>query len=289
MLQTFLSKTRDQVSTKIKKYINKSNYVEEIMSYSALAESKMIRAALVIASGKINKNINHSSLITLATAIELLHTYSLIHDDLPSMDDDDLRRGKDSSHIKFGEANAILAGDALQTLAYEVICDDRSLNSNHKINAIKMISNACGKNGMVYGQYLDINSEAKDFNKNIIEKIHKLKTGKLIQCSVLLGQISNEISIEKDLLKSFGEKIGLAFQITDDILEVISNKDTLGKNINSDQKNCKATYVSLFGLDNAIEKSKKLSYSAIKDLEAIKSNNINILVELAKYISYREK
>ena len=259
------------------------------MSYSALAESKMIRAALVFASGKINKNINDSSLISFATAIELLHTYSLIHDDLPSMDNDDLRRGKESSHIKFGEANAILAGDALQTLAYEIICDDQYLASNHKIDAIKMISNACGKDGMVYGQYLDINSSNKDINENTIEKIHRLKTGKLIQCSVLLGQISNEIAFEKDLLKTFGEKIGLAFQITDDILEVISNKDTLGKNINSDYKNCKATYVSVFGLDNAIEKSKKLSYSAINDLKTIKSKDTDLLVELAKYISYRER
>ena len=138
------------------------------MSYSALAESKMIRAALVFASGKINKNISDSSLITFATAIELLHTYSLIHDDLPAMDNDDLRRGKESSHIKFGEANAILAGDALQTLAYEIICDDQYLVSNHKIDAIKMISNACGKDGMVYGQYLDINSSNKDINENIV-------------------------------------------------------------------------------------------------------------------------
>ena len=133
MLQDFLSQTRDQVSQNIEKSIGQSNLIENAMSYSALAESKMVRAALIIASGKINKNISHSSLITLATAVELIHTYSLIHDDLPSMDDDDLRRGKDSNHIKFGEANAILAGDALQTLAYEIICDENSLDARYKV------------------------------------------------------------------------------------------------------------------------------------------------------------
>ena len=168
MLQDFLSQTRDQVSQNIEKSIGQSNLIENAMSYSALGESKMVRAALIIASGKINKNISHSSLITLATAVELIHTYSLIHDDLPSMDDDDLRRGKDSNHIKFGEANAILAGDALQSLAYEIICDENSLDARYKVEAIKMISKACGKNGMVFGQYLDINAETKKIDEEMM-------------------------------------------------------------------------------------------------------------------------
>ena len=150
MLEAFLSHTRDQVSKNVKKIIGNSNLIEKAMSYSVLGESKMIRAGLIVASGKINKNISKSSLITFASAVELIHTYSLIHDDLPAMDDDDLRRGKKSNHIKFGEANAILAGDALQTLAYEIICNDSSTNDKDKIEAIKMISKACGKNGMVY-------------------------------------------------------------------------------------------------------------------------------------------
>ena len=127
MLENFLSQTREQVSQNIKKSIGNSNLIEEAMSYSALGDSKMIRAALINASGRINKNMSDSSLLTFSTGVELIHTYSLIHDDLPSMDDDDLRRGKDSSHIKFGEANAILAGDALQSLAYEIICNESSL------------------------------------------------------------------------------------------------------------------------------------------------------------------
>ena len=289
MLQDFLSQTRDQVSQNIEKSIGQSNLIENAMSYSALGESKMVRAALIIASGKINKNISHSSLITLATAVELIHTYSLIHDDLPSMDDDDLRRGKDSNHIKFGEANAILAGDALQSLAYEIICDENSLDARYKVEAIKMISKACGKNGMVFGQYLDINAETKKIDEEMMENIHNLKTGRLIECSVMLGQISNEDDLQKDFIKNFGKKIGLAFQITDDILEITSNEETLGKNINSDVKNRKATYVNVFGLDKAIEKSRELSKAAINDLKNIKSKESDLLVELAKYISYREK
>ena len=289
MLQDFLSQTRDQVSQNIEKSIGQSNLIENAMSYSALGESKMVRAALIIASGKINKNISHSSLITLATAVELIHTYSLIHDDLPSMDDDDLRRGKDSNHIKFGEANAILVGDALQSLAYEIICDETSLDARYKVEAIKMISKACGKNGMVFGQYLDINAETKKIDEEMMENIHNLKTGRLIECSVMLGQISNEDDLQKDSIKNFGKKIGLAFQITDDILEITSNEETLGKNINSDVKNRKATYVNVFGLDKAIEKSRELSKAAINDLKNIKSKESDLLVELAKYISHREK
>jgi len=289
VLENFLSQTREQVSQNIKKSIGNSNLIEEAMSYSALGDSKMIRAALINASGRINKKISDSSLLTFSTGVELIHTYSLIHDDLPSMDDDDLRRGKDSSHIKFGEANAILAGDALQSLAYEIICDESSLEDKHKIEAIRMISKACGKNGMVYGQHLDINAETKKINEQSIENIHILKTGRLIECSVMLGQIGNEDLEEKDLIRSFGNKIGLAFQITDDILEVTSSKETLGKNINSDVKNCKATYVNILGLDESIKKSKDLCESAINELKNIKSSQIDLLLELAKYICYREK
>ena len=152
-----------------------------------------------------------------------------------------------------------------------------------------MISKACGKNGMVFGQYLDINAETKKIDEEMMENIHNLKTGRLIECSVMLGQISNEDDLQKDFIKNFGKKIGLAFQITDDILEITSNEETLGKNINSDVKNRKATYVNVFGLDKAIEKSRELSKAAINDLKNIKSKESDLLVELAKYISHREK
>tara|TARA_X000000368_G_scaffold392767_1_gene357896 strand:+ start:77164 stop:78033 length:870 start_codon:yes stop_codon:yes gene_type:complete len=289
MLEKFLSQVRDQVYENIRISIGNSNDIENAMNYSALSESKMIRAGLIFASGKINKNISNNSILTLATAIELIHTYSLIHDDLPCMDDDDFRRGKESSHVKFGEANAILAGDALQTLAYEIVCDDMELGSEEKIDALKLISSACGKNGMVYGQFLDIENESKRIDLKIIEKIHSLKTGKLIETAVMLGQIGNYDIKQNAVFKEFGKKIGLAFQITDDILEITSDKNILGKNIDSDSKNSKSTYISVLGMDAAIERSNELIESAIIDISSFKLKDINMLVKLAKYISDREK
>ena len=289
MLKEFMSHIRDQVSSNIEKYIGNSNFIEEAMKYSALAESKMFRAALVFASGEVNNNISNKSLRNLSTSIELMHTYSLIHDDLPSMDNDELRRGQDSSHVKFGEANAILVGDALQALSYEIISDDEDLSSDEKVVAIKLLASACGKNGMVYGQFLDIESESKSIDKQSIENIHALKTGKLIECSVMYGQIGNPEKNVKKVLKSYAKKIGLAFQIKDDILEVTSNKETLGKNTNSDQKNHKSTYASILGIDKAKEKTMSLSEDAIGNLETLCSNKVNMLIELAKYIAYREK
>ena len=289
MLEEFLAQTRDQVSTNIKKAIGETNPVEVAMSYSALSESKMIRAGLIFASGKINENISNNSLTALASAIELIHTYSLIHDDLPCMDDDDFRRGKESCHIRFGEANAVLAGDALQTLAYEMVCNDINLNPDEKISAIRLISSACGKNGMVYGQFLDIENESKEINKEAIENIHSLKTGKLIECSVMLGQIGNNKSQQNEILLKFSKKIGLAFQITDDILEVTSDEETIGKNIDSDSKNKKSTYINVLGIDAAIKRSKELCESAILDISVLKIKEADMLRELAKYITYREK
>ena len=289
MLKEFMSHIRDQVSSNIEKYIGDSNFIEGAMKYSALAESKMFRAALVFASGDLNNNISNKSLINLSTSIELMHTYSLIHDDLPSMDNDELRRGQDSSHVKFGEANAILVGDALQALSYEIISDDEDLSSDEKVVAIKLLASACGKNGMVYGQFLDIESESKSIDKQSIENIHALKTGKLIECSVMFGQIGNTEKNVKKVLKSYAKKIGLAFQIKDDILEVTSNKETLGKNTNSDQKNHKSTYANILGIDKAKEKTMSLCEDAIGNLETLCSNKVNMLIELAKYIAYREK
>ena len=288
MLENFLSRIRDQVYKNIEISIGQSNDIENAMNYSALGQSKMIRAGLIFASGKINMNISNDSILTLASAIELIHTYSLIHDDLPCMDDDGFRRGKESCHIKFGEATAILTGDALQTLAYEMICDDKNLKSEEKINALKLISSACGKNGMVYGQFLDIESESKKIDSVTIENIHSLKTGKLIECAVMLGQIGNN-DIKLNLaLKEFGKKIGLAFQITDDILEATSDQKTLGKDINSDSKNKKSTYIKAVGMNAAIERSEELVKSAILNIKELKIKDTDILIELAKYISYRE-
>jgi len=289
MLDKFLSQVREQVLSNIESVIGQSNSIEIAMRYSALSKSKMIRAALIFASAESNKDLKKESILTLATAIELIHTYSLIHDDLPSMDDDDFRRGKQSNHIKFGEANAILAGDALQALAYEIIVNDSNLSSDLKVEAVSLLTNACGKNGMVHGQSLDIENESKKIDKSYIKKIHMLKTGMLIQCAVSLGQLGKKYDKYYENFEKFGINVGLAFQITDDLLEVTSDKQTLGKNTNSDNKNNKATYVNVVGFDESIVESKTLSDAAIYEISKENISNTDMLIELAKYITYREK
>jgi len=283
----FLSQVKELVINKIRISIGKSNLIEEVMSYSALAESKMIRAGLVFASSRTNKNLHEDSIITLASAVELMHTYSLIHDDLPCMDNDDLRRNQPSSHIKYGEANAVLSGDALQALAYEIIVNDLHMNPDEKVKTIKILSRACGKNGMVYGQYLDIRNENnKDVDKDMLDQIHNLKTGKLIECSVMLGQIGSDIKI--DLFKEFASYIGLAFQITDDILDVTQTEEVLGKNKNSDIKNNKITYIDVLGLDGAKEKAKELTELSLDTIDRIDIAGKDKLKNMAKYLISRQ-
>ena len=290
MLPEYLSQVKKLVLNKIHISIGNANLIEDAMSYSALANSKMIRAGLVFASSETNNNLHKDSVITMAAAVELMHTYSLIHDDLPCMDDDDLRRNQPSSHIKYGEANAVLAGDALQALAYEIICEDSYLDDSEKVCSIKILSKACGKNGMVYGQYLDIENENnKDIDQNMLDEIHKLKTGKLIECSVMLGQIGSDFKKDSiNLLESFSKYIGLAFQITDDILDITQSEEILGKNKNSDIKNNKITYIDILGLDGAKNKAKELTELAINTLETFDIAGKDRLMDISKYLISRQ-
>ena len=266
----FLTRTRELIHLKLSSVISSSSLIEEAMRYSVLSDSKVIRPGLVMASGILNNNLTEDSLITLACSVELIHTYSLIHDDLPSMDDDDMRRGKDSSHVRFGEANAILAGDALHDLAFELIASDEDMNDAAKINAVNILAKASGSKGMVLGQYLDIESEKLNSNLNLdeIEKIHSLKTGRLIQASFLMGQLESSLDIKKqEMLSEFGSKIGLAFQIYDDILDETGDSSVLGKSIKSDIKNQKQTYVKVVGLDQSNYIANKLATQSIDILD----------------------
>ena len=290
MVSQHLSEVKELVKIKLTDSIGDSNLIEESMLYSSLADSKMIRAGLIFASAETNPNLDISSVITLATSIELMHTYSLVHDDLPCMDDDDMRRNQPSNHIKYGEANAVLTGDALQALAYEILCNDINLSAQDKIRAIKLLSHACGKNGMVLGQHLDIQNESnlKEISQEDLDYIHQLKTGKLIECSVLFGQINNNLS--KDQLKNFNNfssKLGLAFQIVDDILDVTESTEILGKTNNSDLKNNKHTYVSLVGIEKAKKRAGQLIESAIKDLSMNNMQKSDKLVSIANYLVER--
>lgn len=290
MVSQYLSEVKELVKAKLTKSIGNSNPVEKSMVYSAIAESKMVRAGLIFASSEINSSLEHDSVITLATSIELMHTYSLIHDDLPCMDDDDIRRNQPSNHIKYGEANAVLSGDALQALSYEIICNDIYLSDNNKVKALKLLSQACGKNGMVLGQHLDIENEnnLEKTDQESLDHIHQLKTGKLIECSVLFGQLNNDLNdSELQNFKSFSRKLGLAFQIIDDVLDVTESSEILGKNNNSDIKNNKDTYVNIIGIESSRARAKSLIESSIADLNNNNLTNIDKLVDIAYYLIER--
>ena len=290
MVSQYLSEVKELVKAKLTSSIGNSNPVEKSMVYSAIAESKMVRAGLIFASSEINSSLEHDSVITLAASIELMHTYSLIHDDLPCMDDDDIRRNQPSNHIKYGEANAVLSGDALQALSYEIICNDIYLSDNNKVKALKLLSQACGKNGMVLGQHLDIENEnnlTKTDQENL-DHIHQLKTGKLIECSILFGQINNDLNdSELQNFKSFSRKLGLAFQIIDDVLDVTESSENLGKNNNSDIKNNKDTYVNIIGIEPSRARAKSLIESSIADLSNNNLTNTDKLVDIAYYLIER--
>ena len=289
----FLTRSRELIHNNLKNIIKSESLIDEAMRYSVLSESKVIRPGLVFASGLLNKNLTQASLINLASSVELIHTYSLIHDDLPCMDDDDLRRGKESSHVKYGEAHAILTGDALHDLAFEIIVLDRDMSDQNKVEAVSILAKASGASGMVLGQHLDVQSEKLDSNisKNEMARIHSLKTGKLIQASVLMGQINSNISNDKQkMLADFGSKIGLAFQIFDDILDEIGLSSVIGKSAKSDLKNLKQTYVKVMGLKESEVLANDLASESINILEKIDlGEEMETLKLLAEYMVNRNK
>ena len=288
MSLSFLSECKEKVLNKIDALLPDDNKIVSAMRYSALADSKYIRAGLVFASGKLNKEISNSALIDMATSIELMHTYSLIHDDLPSMDNDDMRRGQASNHIQYNEATAILAGDALQALAYETIVTSLEITQAQKISSIKAIANACGHKGMILGQQYDLDAEKNEYND--IKKIHELKTGKLIQVAITMPHLGNEKQKNQlIILDKAGKDLGLAFQIMDDVLEASADSSTLGKSNQSDLINKKLTYVSAYGKQESIAQAHALSNACISKLEdSFDNNEVVSLLELAKFMVERE-
>ncbi len=254
MFPEILTEARLLVLERIASLIKTESRVSDSMLYTSTAESKMIRSALLIAASKKNNVLTKSSAINLATSIELLHSYSLIHDDLPSMDNDNIRRGKDSNHIKYGEAIAILSGDALQTLAFEVITNDCNLDSDLKVSAISLLTDACGYKGMVLGQELDITSDLIHADEEFIKRMHYLKTGKLIEISLVLGFLGWErFSKDKDLIYKLGRSIGVGFQIVDDYLDEFGNQNEIGKPIGSDLKNKKINILSILNEEECLK------------------------------------
>ena len=250
-------------------YVSPQN-VHQAIRWSVFAGGKRFRPALLIASGQ-TFGASIDTLLNVACALEMIHTYSLIHDDLPSMDDDDLRRGRPTCHIKFGEATAILAGDALQTLAFNTIAEDKHLQPDIKVQLISELSRAAGTPyGMVAGQALDIDAEARQVLDVEVEEIHRLKTAALIICAVRCGAIiagANEKELEA--VTNYATNLGLLFQITDDLLDVTATEQELGKTPGKDARSAKATYPALYGLEEARVAATKAHGDAVAALKTI--------------------
>ena len=263
--------------------------VFEAMRYSLFAGGKRVRPILAIASAEA-LGAKTAGLLPIAGALELIHTYSLIHDDLPAMDDDDLRRGRPTCHKVYGEAMAILAGDGLLNRAFEVLSDQRRLKTvtaTRLLAIVREISLASGAFGMVGGQVVDMESEGKDVDLPTLEYIHTHKTGALIRASVRTGAIYAKAN-EKRLkaLTRYGERVGLAFQIADDILDIVGSQEEIGKDVGSDLKKGKKTFPSFYGLEESRRRAKEVSdqaMAALKDFD----RKADPLRELAKYIVTR--
>lgn len=262
--------------------------INEAMSYSLMAGGKRLRPALAFMACELFDG-NVEEVLPFAGAIEMIHTYSLIHDDLPAMDNDDYRRGKLTNHKVYGEAYAILAGDALLNKAFEIMLEAVSKNpSDEAIKAAAYVAKAAGVHGMIGGQCIDIYYENKEIDLNILRQMHEKKTGALIKAPLIAGALIAGAS-EEDLLRieEFGQLIGLAFQISDDILDVEGSTEKLGKKVGSDASNNKATFVSCYGLDKAKELAKSTVSQAQKIIDIYGSKGL-LLRELSKYIVERD-
>jgi len=260
----------------------------DAMRYSVLGGGKRVRPLLVYASGELI-GAAEDALDTVAAAVELIHAYSLVHDDLPAMDDDDLRRGRPTTHRQFDEATAILAGDGLQALAFELLATDTKLAAHpeRQVKIVGWLARAAGPAGMVGGQALDMAAEGKRVDERGLERIHRGKTGALIRAAIMmpseLGSLSNEQRANLDV---FATDIGLVFQIRDDLLEVEQDTATLGKNAGSDAGNEKSTYPSTLGIEGARRRAADTHDRAVTALRSLGERS-NGLVWLSEFILNR--
>lgn len=267
-IQERMQRCQNHVATLLEQYLPPpDNNLASAMHYACLNGGKRIRPLLVYTTGELFE-IPWERLDFIAAAIEMVHCYSLIHDDLPAMDNDDLRRGKPTCHKVFGEATAILAGDALLTLAFELLASS-SINELDLLKIIKLFSKAAGANGMVLGQADDLAAEGQARNLEQLIAIHSAKTGALLTASVQCGALGSGHATEDDLsiLQKFGKAIGLSFQIQDDILDVQGDSSIMGKNPGQDLKQNKCTFVTLLGLESARHYAKNCHATALACLE----------------------
>ena len=261
--------------------------VHQAMRHSMFAGGKRFRPALCIAGFSIYQS-DSSRIMPVACAIEMVHTYSLIHDDLPAMDDDDFRRGIPSCHKQFGEATAILAGDALLTLAFETMASCKGFSETAQLHATSTLARALGTlGGMIAGQVLDLQAEGKPIGKAEVESIHRAKTGALLSTSVWMGAyLGGASDSEAEKILSYGRKIGLAFQIVDDVLDETQSRETLGKTAGKDRKHQKATYPSVFGMEDSRRMVRQLTDEACQ-LARSMGGPATTLVEIAEFLESR--
>ena len=253
-----------------------------VMKYGTLSGGKKIRSSVIINTGKLF-NLNLNFILNICGAVECIHSYSLIHDDLPCMDNDKIRRGKPSTHIKFGESTAVLAGNSLLTLAFEMIADKSfSINDNSKIELIKELSKCSGHTGIAGGQYLDLNYENQKKNIKEIINMQKKKTGKLFNfCCFSAGVIANKSRQEKKMLGLLGEDIGLLFQLADDFLDIRGNRKLVGKPLKKDSKKGKSTLINLLGYDKTYNYANVLKKNIFIKLKKYgnKANDLKSTIE----------
>lgn len=267
---------------------NIENNFIEMLKYPLEAGGKRLRPIITCLTSELFEG-DYKKAIIPAISLELIHTYSLVHDDLPSMDNDSLRRGKPTAHVKFGEANAILIGDGLLTHAFQILSKSKVSDSTLR-KLLYEISFAAGFNGMVMGQFIDLYYEEKNIDFETLKILHAKKTGAMIRGAARVGAISSEKNnIDIENITKYGEAVGLAFQIWDDVLDVISDSETLGKTAGKDEKEGKLTYVKQFGLKEAEIKAKETVNEAIEYLKNYKDNQAkSLLIELAEYTIERK-
>lgn len=258
--------------------------------YSVLSGGKRIRPVLAFATAEAF-GLEREKALAAACAVELIHAYSLIHDDLPAMDDDDLRRGMPTCHIKYGEATAILAGDALQAMAFEMLCSYGEHSATSRVEMIKTLSVASGTQGMVGGQAIDLDSVGQTLSLTSLERMHNFKTGALIEASIILGALSAATNTDTSLqpLRKYARSIGLAFQVQDDILDITSDTATLGKTQGADEARNKPTYPALLGLEGAKKKAQELHHTALKALDELGQLDTSRLAQISEFIISRAR
>ncbi len=294
-LQKYLKNKRSLINKKIESYIQKNTSpgrLSDAMRYSVMAGGKRLRPILCIAASETVPGVSNGDLIATGCAIEFIHTYSLIHDDLPAMDDDSLRRGHPTCHVAFDEATAVLAGGALLTLAFEILAVDMPRGTDNILPFLKVIgiiSKAAGAMGMVEGQMRDISSEGKMIPLEALEALHSLKTGALILASVESGALLAGAD-EKQLahLKEYARLLGTAFQVTDDLLNVEGDPAVMGKAVGTDAEKMKNTYPSLMGIAASREKARQLIDNALRALD-IFDTKADPLRAIAEYVIKRDK